>query len=67
MTGIPENEVIDRLRALVTYNRKQSDIARECGVSSAFVSEVLKGRKKPSDAILSLIKVERVIIYREVK
>lgn len=62
---LSEEEVLERLRALVTYNRKQADIAKQCGVSRAFLSAVLKGKKKPSQAILSLINVERVTAYRE--
>lgn len=56
---ITEAEALDRLRDLVGYGRTQSDIAKEVGVSPAFVSAVFKGHKPATSALLALAGVER--------
>lgn len=64
-----EQEVIKQLQDLINYDYRQADMAKDAGVSSAYLSAVLKGRKRPSDAILKLIGVEKTktITYSYVK
>lgn len=57
------DEVREMLRALVTRDRKQKDLAAEAGVSSAFISDILQGNRNPSGAALDLIGIERRVIY----
>ena len=61
---LSEEEALERLRAMITYDRKQGDLAEELGVSRAYVSAVLTGKKAPSDKMLALAGlVRRVEIY----
>jgi transcriptional regulator with XRE-family HTH domain len=48
MKTIKTNTVRQMLRDRITYQFTQSDMASELNVSSAFVSQVLSGEKKPS-------------------
>jgi len=44
--------------------RTQTAVAAELGVSSAYLSDVLNGRKEPGAGILEPLGVERVVTYR---
>lgn len=59
-------EVLDRLRGLVGFGRTQADIAREAGISRAWVNKVLNGRQAPAPAMLRLAGIERRIETRVV-
>lgn len=62
---LADDDVVARLRALVPPGEPQSVLAKRFGVSTAFVSAVLSGKKKPTGPMLDAIGVERVQVYRE--
>lgn len=66
MAYVTEDDARKRLRALVTIDRSQVDIAREVGVSPSFIGSVLHGRKRPTKAILKLVGLAPVHLYQEV-
>lgn len=41
--------------------------AQSAGLSGAYVSDVLNGRRDPAEAILSALGIERVVSYRRRK
>lgn len=64
---LTEAQVLERLRGLVTRERKQCVIAAELGVSDTYVCNVLAGRRKPSPEFLALIGVTKRTVYEGVK
>lgn len=44
----------------------QTAMAKAAGVSPQFVSDVMKGKRNPTGALLKMIGWERVVIYRKV-
>lgn len=59
------DEVLRRLQALCDEAGGQRALARRLGVSMAFINAALKGRARPSGAILDALGLERVMAYRE--
>lgn len=57
------DEVRELLREEARSLGSQRALARKAGVSAPFVSDVLKGAREPSGALLDLIGVERVVTY----
>lgn len=51
--------------AKVNANGNQAAWARSHGFSPQYLSDVLKGRREPGEAILKALKVERVTTYRK--
>jgi hypothetical protein len=64
MIGNMENP-IQILRALVDLCGSNVNAARHLGVSPAYVSDVLTGRREPGKGILEPMGLERVVTYRK--
>lgn len=64
-----EQEVIERLRAAVEAAGGLRSFGRAHDFSAAYISDVLRGQRKPADRILSVLGLERVVTscvaYRE--
>jgi hypothetical protein len=58
----------DKVRELLRAkaNGNQAAWAREHGMSPQYVSDVLIGRREPGDTILKALRVERVVMYRNI-
>lgn len=54
-----EDQAVAKLRKLITLDYKQKDMARDAGVSTAYVSSVLNGVKSPSNKLLKLVGLEK--------
>ena len=61
-----KEQVVDLLRAAVEKAGPggQSAWAREHGVATAYVSDVLKGRRDPGAKLLDALGIERIVTYR---
>lgn len=60
------NETIrTRVRGMITYETKQRAIAKELGVSDAYLSEFLGGRKDAGPKILQALGYDTEPFYRE--
>lgn len=57
-------EALGILRGRIGYHTKIGDLAQEFGISDAFMSMVLSGKKRPTDAMLASIGIERKKVYR---
>ena len=55
----------DKIRAKLFLGKTQAEVARELGVSRAYVNDLFHGRCRLSSAILSRLGYERVIVKRE--
>lgn len=55
------------LRARTRKLGSQADLARELGVSTGYLNDVLQGRAEAGDKILRPLGLERVVAYRRVK
>lgn len=60
-----EQELIAKLRDVVTRTGSQKDYAQQHGLSEQYLSDVLRGRREPGQKILDALGVERVVGYRE--
>lgn len=63
MKEITEQEALELLRSQVSYGKRITHLAKELGVSQAFMSMVLAGQKRMTDPILKSIGVERRTTY----
>ena len=63
---VSPEEALCRLRALKPYGVKLSDLAARFEVSPAYVSAVLKGKKKPNEAMARAVGLRRTEAYEVV-
>lgn len=59
MATLSKEEVLKRLRALITYETTASELARRAGCTHSYMSRVLAGTQPPSQKICDLIGVKR--------
>lgn len=57
-------DVIKLIRSEAAKHGTQKALADHLGISDAYLSDVLNGRKDPGEAILGPLGVERVVTYR---
>lgn len=62
---ITERDALERLRSRIRYEFKATDMAAEFGVSDAFMSAVLAGKKRPTDTMLRSVGIFRRVAYFE--
>ena len=55
------SDVLDKLRKLITFKYNQVAMAKDAGVSSAYINAVLNGHKPPSNKVLSLIGLKKTV------
>lgn len=53
-------DVLALLRGRITYEFRQTEMAKEYSVSRQFLSDVLAGRKRPTEHMLASIGLKRV-------
>lgn len=63
---MPRRDVnaMDRLRAVVAREGTQRQAARWLGVTEAYVSDLMNGRRKFSDRILGKLGLERQVVEK---
>lgn len=49
------------LLQLALEGRRQKDLARELGISQAYLSDLLHGKREPGKKVLEALKVRRVV------
>jgi transcriptional regulator with XRE-family HTH domain len=59
------DELIALLRRRIKECGSQKDFAAVAGISAQYVSDVLHRRREPGEAILSALKLEKVVTYKE--
>lgn len=62
---ITEQQIIERLRKACEKAGSQRAWAERNGVSEAYVTDVLKGRRRPGNSIACRFGYEQVMMYRE--
>ncbi|MEM0990862.1 MAG: hypothetical protein AAGK00_18495 [Pseudomonadota bacterium] len=60
---LTREQVLELLRAKVSYGTKIKDLAAEFEVSAAFMSSVLAGKKTPNGQMLASIGVRRIEVF----
>lgn len=63
MREISEQDALERLRARISYGMRIKTLATKFGVSQAFMSMVLAGKKRMTEPMLRSIGVERKVTY----
>lgn len=61
------SDVQRKLRWACSYAGSQKRVAEIAGVSPQYISDVLNGKREPGQAILTYLRLERVVSYREVE
>ena len=62
---VSEGEALARLRALKPYGVTCQDLGERFGVSAAFVSSVLLGKKRPNAVMLEAVGLRRAEVFME--
>lgn len=63
MAQITEEQALNRLRAKIRYGHKIKHLAESFGVSAAFMSTVLAGKKSMTGPMLAKIGVRRAVVF----
>jgi DNA-binding transcriptional regulator YdaS (Cro superfamily) len=61
---ITEQQVVSQLRAAASAAGSQRAYAESIGVSEAYLSDVLAGRRAPGPKVLAALGLEAVILYQ---
>lgn len=61
METFNKNDVLTMLRGFISYEDSQKDLAREMGVSEAYVSLVLAGKRQPGPKVLKFLGLRQVV------
>lgn len=62
---VTSREIADILKARLGYEVKQRDLAQECGVSPAYMSDFLVGNREVGPTILKALGYEITPYYRK--
>lgn len=62
----PLREVIRDLQQLVDVMSTQKALAQAIGVSGQYLSDVLRGKREPGEAVLRFLGYEKIVGYRYV-
>lgn len=63
---LTEQEVMDRLQAAVAAAGGQRRFAEACGLTPAYINDVMHGRRALADRILAALGIRRTITYQVV-
>lgn len=55
---------IEALKAKVSKQCTQSDLAAQIGISPQYLSEIINGRRPPNDKVIDFLGWEKLVIYR---
>lgn len=58
MATYTQQQVIEMLRRQIALRRTQKAMAAELGISQAYLSDILRGRRAPGQAVLALLRLE---------
>lgn len=61
-----KTELLQYIQHLVDEYGTQKDLAEKLGVSTAYLSDVLQGKREPAGKMLEALGIERVVTYRKV-
>lgn len=64
---LTEDQVVARIRAECDRLGAQKYYAEKCGVSTAFLNDVLQGRRYPTEPVIAPLGIKRVVVYTEGK
>lgn len=57
-------EFIEHLRTVIAGYGTQKQFAATFGISEAYLSDVLNGRREPGQSILDAVDFERIVTYQ---
>ena len=59
--------VVEELRLLADSMSTRKALADKIGISPAYLCDILKGRRAPGPAVCKFLKLEAVVVYREIE
>ena len=62
-----ESQVLAKIKKFVDAHGTQKEAAAALAISPQYLSDILSGRRPPTDSVLSAIQVERVAGYRSAR
>jgi transcriptional regulator with XRE-family HTH domain len=63
--ALSQDQALASIKKKIDGEGSQLAFARKHGLSPAYISDVLTGRRDPSKAILDAVGLERVVTYRK--
>lgn len=60
-------QVVSRIRAECKRLGSQKAYAERCKVSTAFLNDVLNGRRDPTEPVIAPLAIRRMVVYVEEK
>ena len=59
--------LMERIRVQVAIEGSQQAAAKRFGISGAYLSDVLNGRREPGKKLLNALGYRRVVVYEQIK
>ncbi len=60
-----KKDMLEYIERRVSDSGSQKAFAEECGISPAFLSDILKGKREISQRILEKLKFKKVVYYEK--
>lgn len=64
---ITKKDLVEELRLLADSMSNHAALAEKIKISPQYLSDILAGRRDPGAAVLQFLKVEKVVVYRDIK
>lgn len=64
---IDTTAVVEELRLLADSMSTRKALADRIGISPAYLCDILKGRRNPGPAVCKFLKLEPVLVYKEIE
>lgn len=63
---ISKRDIIEELRLLADSMSTHKALATKIGISPAFLSDILHGKRDPGSKVCKFLKVEPILVYKEI-
>ena len=64
---ISRQKIRDLIKAECVKAGSQSNLAKRCGISAGYMSQIVNGEREPAEILCYLIGIERVVTYRKIR
>lgn len=63
MEPLTKTDVLKMIYALCLSCGSQKEWAKKCGISEAYLSDILRGNREPSEMVLKALGLKKVVTY----
>jgi hypothetical protein len=64
---ISRKDIVEDLRLLADSMSTHKALAKKIGISPQFLCDILAGKRLPGKKVCNFLKVEPILVYREIK